>query len=322
VGTGSTNLHDLTVTDTTNLNGNVSIDSGNITVNTTSQNVTIEYSTISTSITSGALVVDGGVGIGINLNVAGPIISGSGTCKFIDLTVNDNLIVNGETTLNSGASIYGDNYIYGDLNVESPGGTINGQYLNIGISSSPLVSALTIDSSGNLNTIGNIELDENLTVGGDVLIEGNLTLSGTASSFAGGIITNSRFIQDTLAAYSVYTTYSGSTFIIISHNTLNTINLPSTNTTGTYYKFIVGPGYSGTSVVTIQINPSTPTITMFGLIDNAGTYISISSATVITFNSNAPGDFIEVSLVSTSASGNYAYYINGKSSNSNGFTYS
>lgn len=322
VDTGSTNLHDLTVTDTTNLNGNVSIDSGNITVNTTLQKVNIEYSTISTSVSTGALVIDGGVGIGTNLNVGGSIISTLGISRFIDLTVTDNLIVNGETTLNSGAQIFGDNYIYGDLNVELPGGTINGLNLNIGNYSSPFGSALTIDSSGNLNTIGNIELNENLTVGGDVLIQGNLTLSGTTSSFAGGIITNSRFIQDTLPTYDVYPTYSGSTFIIITHNTLNTINLPSTNTIGTYYKFIVGPGYSGTSFITIQISPSTPIITMFGLIDNANTYTSISSASVLTFNSNAPGDFIEVSLVSTSASGNYAYYINGKSSNSNGFTFS
>lgn len=326
VGTGSTNLHDLTVVDTTNLNGNVSIDSKNVTVDTTSQNVTIGYSTISSSVTTGALVIKGGVGIGVNLNVAGPIISGSGTSKFLDLTVTNDLNVNGLTSLYSGAKIFGDNYIYGDLYVESEssyGGTINGVNLNIGNLSSSLVSALTIDSSGNLNTIGNIELDQNLTVGGNVIIEGNLTLSGTTSSFAGGIITNSRFIQDTLATYSVYPTYSGSTFIIISHSILNTIYLPSTNTIGTYYKFVVGPGYTSVgNTINIQINLSTPIITMFGLIDNASTYTSISSANILTFNSNAPGDFVELSVVSTSSTGNYAYYINAKSSNSNGFLFS
>ncbi len=326
VNTGSTNLHDLTVTDGTNLNGNVSIDSGNVLFNssssTTTPNVIIKYPTVSTSSTSGALVVTGGVGIGKNLITGGSITSLSGTSNFIDINVIDDLTVNGYTVLNSDTKVYANTDIYGDLNVELPGGTINALNLNIGNLSSPLVPSLSIDSDGNLNTTGNIELNQNLTVGGDVLIEGNLTLSGSTSSFAGGIITNSRFIQDTLATYDIYTTYSGSTFIIISHDILDTINLPSTNTTGTYYKFIIGPGYTNSSTIDIQINSSSPNITMFGLIDNASTYTSVSSASVLTLNSNVAGDFVEISLVSTSSTGDYAYYINAKSSNSNGFLYS
>ncbi len=324
VNTGSTNLHDLTVTNGTNLNGNVSIDYENVLINTNSStpNVTINYPTSSTSINTGALVVTGGVGIEENLNVGGSITSESGTSNFININVSDNLTTNGYTVLNSDTKVYADTTIYGNLNVESPGGTINALNLNIGNLSSPLVTSLSIDSDGNLNTTGNIELNQNLTVGGDVLIDGNLTLSGSTSLFAGGIITNSRFIQDTLATYNIYTTYSGSTFVIISHDILDTINLPSTNTIGSYYKFVIGPGYTNTSTIDIQINSSSPNITMFGLIDNASTYISFSSANVLTLNSNAPGDFVEISLVLTSSNGVYAYYINAKSSNSNGFLYS
>ena len=95
------------------------------------------------------------------------------------------------------------------------------------------------------------------------------------------------------------------------------------NKNGEYYKFIIGPGYvvgTGLQVVSIQ----SPIIPIFGIIDNMGTYTSVSSTsiTTITLNSNAPGDFIEFNVVLINESGDYSYSFNAKSSQSNGFTFS
>ena len=46
---------------------------------------------------------------------------------------------------------------------------------------------------------------------------------------------------------------------------------------------------------------------------------SISQREQDYFNNNSQGDFIEVTVVLTSATGDYSYYINAKSSNTNGF---
>jgi hypothetical protein len=322
VETGSTSLNNLTVNNLTILNGNVSIDSSNVLVNKITESVEINYPTLSTSIDSGALVVSGGVGIGGNLIVQYPIVSLSGQSEFIDLTVNNDFISNGPAELKSGAEIYGNTYIYGNLICDEPGGTINAVTgLDVGESSigSGSGSALTIDSSGNLTTEGNVQIGQDLIVEGNIVAEGNLNLAGVAN-FSGGIITNSRFIQDTSSTYNIYTTYSGSNFVIVGHSTLNSIVFPSTDTPGANYKFIIGPGYvSGTgNVVSIQSS----SISIFGLIDNMGTYTSVSSITTITLNSNAPGDFIEFNVVLTNSSGGYSYWFNAKSSQSDGFTFS
>ncbi len=325
VETGSTFLDNLTVENNAIINNNLSVDSSNFEVNQTNSQVQINYLTTSTSYNKGALVVNGGVGIGQNLYVNGKIVSSNGISEFVDVTINDALVVQGSSTFNTSTNTFGDATVYGNIICEATSGTTGGTIvaesgLEIGFVSSPNAPALTVDSSGNLNTYGNVNVNENLVVSGNLLVEGNLTLSGSAGTFSGGIITNSRFIQDSSSDYYIYTTYSGSNFIIIGHNTLSTIYLPSTDTPGAYYKFIIGPGYSTVgNTVLLEIASSSPTITMFGLIDNAGTYTSFESVTEIIFNNNAPGDFIEVTLVSTSSSGNYSYYINAKSSNTDGF---
>ena len=106
----------------------------------------------------------------------------------------------------------------------------------------------------------------------------------------------------------------------MGHSTLNSIVFPSTDTPGANYKFIIGPGYIvGTG---LQVSIQSSNIPIFGIIDNMGTYISVSSITTITLNSNAPGDFIEFNVVLINESGDYSYWFNAKSSQSNGFTFS
>lgn len=319
---GSSGFEDITVNNITTLNNNLSVDADNFFVNTTGSQVSIGYLTPSTSTNSGALVVSGGVGIEGNLNVNYGISSSSGTSEFNQIIVSDNLEVAGETILYSDLQIYGLTTISNDLVCELPGGTITALTgLNVGSNSSPSGPALTVNSSGNLSTVGNIQLDQNLTVGGNILTQGNLNLSGIGNFF-GGMVLNSRFIQDNVSTYNLVTSYSGSTFVIVSHNTLSTIYLPINDIAGSNYKFVIGPGYvSGVgNIITIQINPMTfPALSFFGLVDNNGTYLSISSATTITLNSNACGDFIEILCVIVDSSGLLGYYINCKSSQSNGF---
>jgi hypothetical protein len=322
VETGSTILDNLTVDNDTIINNNLSVDSNNFIVNTSTNQVQINYVTQSISNSTGALVVDGGVGIGENLYVNNKIVSKNGVSEFIDVTIDDVLIVNGGSTFNTSTNTFGNSTVYGNIICEATGGTIGGKIigesgLQIGYVSSPNGPALTVDSTGNLNTYGNVNIEQNLTVAGNILVEGNFTISGSAGNFSGGIITNSRFIQDTSATYNIYTTYSGSNFVFIQHNVLQTIYLPLIDTLGAYYKFIVGPGYTTVgNIVSLEISGSS---TMFGLIDNAGTYTSFSGDTTIYFNNNSQGDFIEVTVVLTSATGDYSYYINAKSSNTNGF---
>lgn len=323
VNTGSTELSNLTVENLTNLNSDLNVDNGNFYVSIGSKKVTINYTTTSTNPTSGSLVVVGGVGIGENLFVAGLINSKSGKSEFIDVEINNDLIVNGSSEFNSPIKIYGETTIYEDLICASPGGTITAiSGLNVGNTSGN--ASLTVDSSGNLNTYGNCSIDEDLDIGGNVTIQGNLNLAGSVGTFSGGIITNCRFIEDASSSYDIFTTYSGSTFIIVDHSTLSTINLPDVATIGTFYKIIIGPGYNSSlgTTVTISVTSSSPLINFFGLIDNAGTYTSIETETIISLNSNAPGDFIEISGVTINSSGTFGYYINAKSSQINGFTYS
>lgn len=319
--TGSTELAELTVDGITNLLSDIIVDSGNFVINTVTGVVTINYTTPSVDFTTGSLVVAGGVGIGRTLNVADQIISKSGQSEFVDLVVNNDFTANGKSEFNSDVNIYGKTTIYENLSCELPGGTITAVTgLNIGQSlGSP---ALKVDSMGNLDTIGDAQISGDVTIGGDVLVQGNLVLSGTAASFAGGLITNCRFIQDNLSTYDVYAIYSGSTFIIVDHTILNSIVLTSTPTIGTNYKFVMGPGFNaGTGLtVKITIQTSIPAINFFGIVDNAGTYLSISSSsTIITLNANAPGDFVDISGVYIDSSNNFGYYINAKSSVTNGF---
>lgn len=321
VNTGSTELLELNVNSVANLNADVIIDSGNVIFSKDLESIMIDYTTQSISSTSGALIVTGGVGIGGNLFVAGTINSQSGESFFNEITINNALTVNGISTLNSDVNIYGKTTIYEDLICDNPGGTITATTgLNIGNSSgSP---SLTVDTLGNIETIGNCIIDGNLDLGGNISIQGNLTLAGTAGNFSGGIIANCRFIEDNLNTYDIYTTYSGSTFIIVDHTILTTINLPSTATVGTYYKIVIGPNFNsqvGNNVI-ITSSSSSPIINIFGMINNAGTYTSINTnSTTITLNSNVSGDFVEITGVLVDSNGTFGYYINANSSNSNGF---
>jgi len=321
VNSGSTELFELNVNSIANLNSNVIIDSGNVIFSKDLESVMINYTTQSVNSNSGALTVTGGVGIEGNLYVDGTINSQSGDSVFNEITINNDLTVNGISTLNSNVKIYGTTTIYEDLICDYPGGTITAATgLNVGKSSGDL--SLTVDKSGNIQTIGNCNIEGNLDLGGNISIQGNLTLAGTAGNFSGGIITNCRFIEDNLSTYDIYTSYSGSTFIIVDHTILNTINLPSTATVGTYYKLVIGPNFNsqvGNNVI-ITYYSSSPTVNIFGMIDNAGIYTSIDSdSTTITLNSNVSGDFIEITGVLVDSIGTFGYYINAKSSQSTGF---
>ncbi len=309
---GQSNLNSVQVNELDVLNV-LDVDTGNFTVDPSTGSITINYSTISTSTTTGALVVTGGVGIQSNLFVQGNINANIGTSSFQNMNVLNTFICNGAATFNNTLTTYNNLTVNSDIICASGGsgtGKITCNSLDVGSGD------LTIDSAGNIDTNGYITMGNNLTVGGDVFIDGDFTLTNTSGNFSGGIITNSRFIDGLTNPYNVSNNYSGSTFIINSHAAL-TINLPTTISPGTWFKFICGPAYSSSGLLQI-VSPTN----IFGISDNNSTNTSISSGkTTINFNSNSSGDYVKISRVYIDSS-NTGYNVNTKSVDNNGFTFS
>ncbi len=309
---GQSNLNSVQVNELDVLNV-LDVDTGNFTVDPSTGSITINYSTISTSTTTGALVVAGGVGIQSNLFVQGNINANIGTSSFQNMNVLNTFICNGAATFNNTLTTYNNLTVNSDIICASGGsgtGKITCNSLDVGSGD------LTIDSAGNIDTNGYITMGNNLTVGGDVFIDGDFTLTNTSGNFSGGIITNSRFIDGLTNPYNVSNNYSGSTFIINSHAAL-TINLPTTISPGTWFKFICGPAYSSSGLLQI-VSPTN----IFGISDNNSTNTSISSGkTTINFNSNSSGDYVKISRVYIDSS-NTGYNVNTKSVDNNGFTFS
>lgn len=160
--------NNLTVANTTNLN------TLNVAGNSTIQGITkIANNTFSATPTEGALVVNGGVGIGENLNVAqNAKISGILTAN--NLAVNNSLQINGTADAvdqNSGALIVTD----GGLGVEKS------------IYSGKNITAVQdITANKNLTSLLNTNVGQNLTVAANTTTN---SLNVNATSTLGGITT-------------------------------------------------------------------------------------------------------------------------------------
>ncbi len=310
--TGNSNFFDVGVENNLTVTNILDIDNNNFIVTPSNSQVLIGYTTNSSNSTNGALVVTGGVGVGGNLNVNGIITSTLGTSTFSNITIDGTLVCDGTATFNNKVETFDNLTVNSDIIcVYGGSGTGKVSCKNLDINSN-----LTVDDLGNLDTVGNVSIDGNLQIGGDVFISGNLDLTNTSGNFSGGIITNSRFIDGSVNPYQVSNNYSGSTFIINSHGTL-TINLPTTILPGTYFKFICGPNYSSTGILTI-VSVSD----IFGMSQNNTTLSSIPSLkTIIKFNNNSSGDYVEVSGVYVDSL-NTGYNVNTKSVESDGFTFS
>ena len=147
--------------------GNLSVDNGNLLVNTTNQSLTINYNTASTSSTTGALVVNGGVGFGSDLFVSGNIINNG----FINThQINTSDIISSDLTINRDCNLFGNTIC----------NSLYSKNLVIQNNIIALPPNLVIDNNGNINTHGTLIVDDLATFNDDVIINGNITVNGTA----------------------------------------------------------------------------------------------------------------------------------------------
>lgn len=169
-------------------------------LNLTSSVVNVDITTQSTTWSDGAVVVDGGVGIGKNLNVSGS------TRTLEDVYVGKNLVVTGSTTLYGDLTIYGSGsivnissstVIIGDnriqLNAFSPGGT-NQRYAGIDVvdtgSSNNVTSSLLWDG------LNNYWLLTNNQSGSPIVSSSAIILQGPTGSFGSeNLLTVNNFLK-------------------------------------------------------------------------------------------------------------------------------
>jgi hypothetical protein len=146
-------------------------------------------STQSNSITSGSLIVNGGVGIGKNLYVGGNInvLSNTNLTGTLNVdggtTLNSTLDVDGGTTLNSSLDVDGGTTLNSTLDVDGAttlnstldvdGGTTLNSTLDV---SGATTINNTLNISGTIRSTGSlITLDDNVQVNGDLNVTGDIT---------------------------------------------------------------------------------------------------------------------------------------------------
>jgi len=169
-------------------------------LNLTSSVVNVDITTQSTTWSDGAVVVDGGVGIGKNLNISGS------TRTLENVYVGKNLVVTGSTTLYGDLTIYGSGsivnissstVIIGDnriqLNAFSPGGT-NQRYAGIDVvdtgSSNNVTSSLLWDG------LNNYWLLTNNQSGSPIVSSSAIILQGPTGSFGSeNLLTVNNFLK-------------------------------------------------------------------------------------------------------------------------------
>ena len=157
--------------------------------------LTIASTDQATSVDTGALEVDGGVGIAKNLHVGGDFIltgnqSVTGVTTFNnDVTITTDLTVQGNTTLGNGASdqieITGITTITG--NITHVGGFDNtggATFDNVGISSNVISTR-----SGGGNTLFIDPFPDGLSNEGTVIIKGDLQVDGTTTTVNSSSVT-------------------------------------------------------------------------------------------------------------------------------------
>lgn len=298
--TSNASFGNLTVTNGI-VGDSLSLNLNNVVVNPINQTVNIKYTTPSNDYQTGALIVNGGVGINGALNLSGPIVSNVGISVF------DNVKTDGSIECSENLKVNTNCLIINNLEV---GNNIKSSSIttgNIGLTGNCVVG-------GNLNIGQNLLVSNTITCNNDLEVLGGLNCTNT-SNFSGGLMINSKFIPDTISTYQILSTYSGMTFTIGSTTILTTINLPS-NTPGLSYKIMIGPTYTTNTNAKIVSN-----LPIFGMISNGTTKISITpnTYTSIVLSNCTSGDIVEIYSVYTSDS-TQGYYIKADSSNTNGFT--
>jgi len=175
----SFNLLNSTVTEANVLGAGVNLVIGATTGITTIRNDRVKLTSTqdSSDTTSGALVVDGGVGIAKTLNVGGALnVAGAVAFTSGNVTITNDLIVNGNTTLGNSVSdtidITGDVAHVGEFT--NTGGVVID---NVGIKSNMIFT-----QSGGGNQLFIDPFPDGLSNEGTVIIKGDLQVDGTTTT--------------------------------------------------------------------------------------------------------------------------------------------
>jgi len=234
----------------------MSIDTDSIDVSGTITIFNIDATTASTSASTGALVVDGGVGIGGNLNVAGTVVATSGientaigdvtpsTGAFTQVSV-DNLQFDGNTIVSTDPN--------GNINI-TPDGTGKTVITNLYIGSDSLLEYIQ-DATGNQLLAGEgIDVSYNdstgqTTISAEVATDSNLgvasfntndfTVSSGSVAIKTGGVTNTQLENSTItigsttvALGATSTSIAGVTELTVDNLNFNGNTITATNTDG------------------------------------------------------------------------------------------
>ena len=190
---------------------------------------TISATTQSTSKDTGALVVEGGVGVEKNVNIGG------------------NLGVTGTTALTGNTSVTGTFGVTGATNLSSTLGVTGAANLSSTLGVSDTISATKATGTG-------LSVAADATVGGDLTVSGNLTINGTTTNInTTNLVVEDKNIVLADVATPTNTTADGGGITIkgATDKTLNWVNSTSAWTSSEDFNLLTGKVYEidGASVL-------------------------------------------------------------------------
>lgn len=190
---------------------------------------TISATTQSTSKDTGALVVEGGVGVEKNVNIGG------------------NLGVTGTTALTGNTLVSGTFGVTGATNLSSTLGVTGAANLSSTLGVSDTISATKATGTG-------LSVAANATVGGDLTVSGNLTINGTTTNISTtNLVVEDKNIVLADVATPTNTTADGGGITIkgATDKTLNWVNSTSAWTSSEDFNLLTGKVYEidGASVL-------------------------------------------------------------------------
>ena len=190
---------------------------------------TISATTQSTSKDTGALVVEGGVGVEKNVNIGG------------------NLGVAGTTALTGNTLVSGTFGVTGATNLSSTLGVTGAANLSSTLGVSDTISATKATGTG-------LSVAANATVGGDLTVSGNLTINGTTTNISTtNLVVEDKNIVLADVATPTNTTADGGGITIkgATDKTLNWVNSTSAWTSSEDFNLLTGKVYEigGASVL-------------------------------------------------------------------------
>jgi len=181
-GTGTTFNSILRISNPSNDNGRIDFDSGfngvyfsfGYSGSSTSSDFSITDTTESTSASTGALVVDGGVGVGGALNVVDSSTMNNGRLRFVNAD-GYNFIQSGSSSFSSSSA----SFRFGPTYSTSYWLTVSPEQTHI----NPTTESTSV-STGALRVSGGAGIAGNLNVGGTVTIADYVTISSLSSSIS------------------------------------------------------------------------------------------------------------------------------------------